>query len=151
MLNNLAVFMKKYTVVSSIAADFKCGIDVVWDKVTSLSDYKWRSDINYIEVLGKQQFIEYSNKGIKTYFKTTAFIEHKYWEFELENKNIKSLWKGVFSFKNGRTTVYFTEEITAKNIFLIPFIKSFIKKQQALYIRDLKRALYKKGSNRIPV
>lgn len=140
--------MKKYTVVSSIKADFKCGIDIIWNKVTSLSDYKWRSDINYIEVLGKYHFIEYSNKGVKTYFKTTAFIKHKYWEFELENKNIKGRWKGAFSYSNGKTTVLFTEEITAKNIFLIPFIKPYLKKQQIRYMQDLKRTLHKKGSNR---
>ncbi len=140
--------MRKYIVVSSIKAGFKCGIDTLWNKVTSLSDYKWRSDINYIEVLGKHQFVEYSNKGVKTYFKTTAFVKYKYWEFELENKYIKGRWKGVFSNKGGRTRIHFTEEITPKNIFLIPFIKSYIKKQQIAYIHDLKRELNKKGSNR---
>ncbi len=51
--------MKKYTVVSNIKADFKCETDILWNKITSLSDYKWRSDINYIEVLDKHHFIEY--------------------------------------------------------------------------------------------
>ena len=140
--------MKKYTVVSNIKADFKCETDILWNKITSLSDYKWRSDINYIEVLDKHHFVEYSNKGVKTYFKTTAFIKNKYWEFELENKNIKGHWKGAFLNNGSKTTIHFTEEITPKNIFLIPFIKSYIKKQQMIYIRDLKRALHKKGYNR---
>lgn len=66
----------------------------------------------------------------------------------MENKNIKDRWKGVFSYSGGKTTVHFTEEITAKNIFLIPFIKPYLKKQQIRYIQDLKHALHKKGSNR---
>ncbi len=68
------MFMKKYTVVSSIKADFKCGIDIIWNKVTSLIDYKWRSDINYIEVLGKHRFIEYSNNGVKTFLKQRLLL-----------------------------------------------------------------------------
>lgn len=44
--------------ISNIKAVFQQDIQKVWDKVTSLEDYTWRSDISKIEILNEQQFVE---------------------------------------------------------------------------------------------
>lgn len=39
---------------SNIHATFKCDIKKVWDIITSLKDYSWRSDLEKIEVLREE-------------------------------------------------------------------------------------------------
>lgn len=59
----------------------------------------------------------------------------------MENSNMKGHWIGVFSDKNGQTEIEFTEDITTKKLIMKPFAKFFLKKQQELYVSDLKKAL----------
>lgn len=49
--------------VSNIKAVFPCNIQEVWDIVTSLENYQWRSDLSRIEIVDKTQFIEYTKDG----------------------------------------------------------------------------------------
>ena len=46
-----------------------------------------------------------------------------------------------FKEENGMTEVDFTEDVKVKKFFMRPFVKSFLKKQQELYVSDLKKAL----------
>lgn len=129
--------------ISSIKAAFHCDIKKVWETVTSLENYTWRSDLSKIEVLNEKTFIEYSKDGYTTTFKITAVIPYQRWEFDIENDNIKGHWIGVFTQRDGKTEIDFTEDVTAKKIFMKPFVKSYLKKQQSQYIADLKKALSK--------
>lgn len=127
--------------ISVIKAVFQSDVQTVWDIVTSLENYQWRSDLSKIEILNENQFIEYSKDGFATTFTVTAFEPCKRWEFDLENNNIKGHWIGIFTDANGQTEIEFTEDVTAKKAIMKPFVKAFLKKQQALYISDLKKAL----------
>lgn len=127
--------------VSNVKAAFQSGVQRVWEVVTSLTDYAWRSDLSKIEVVSEHQFIEYTKEGYATTFTVTAKEPHKRWEFDMENDNIKGHWTGVFSQKGEGTEVDFTEDVTAKKLLMRPFVKAYLKKQQALYILDLKKAL----------
>ncbi len=63
--------------------------------------------------------------------------------FELENTNIKGKWIGIFNEKSdGQIELDFTEEIEANNILLKLLAKTYLKKQQKRYIKDLKKALF---------
>ncbi len=127
--------------ISNIKALFQSDIKNVWDIVTSLEKYQWRSDLSKIEVLNEKQFIEYSKDGFATKFTVTAFEPYKRWEFDMENSNMKGHWVGIFTEKNGQTEIDFTENVTAKKLIMKPFVKGFLKKQQNLYVEDLKKAL----------
>ena len=59
----------------------------------------------------------------------------------MENSNMKGHWTGIFSKKDGQTEIDFTEDVTVKNPVMKLFIKSYSKKQQAAYVRDLRKAL----------
>ena len=125
-----------------------CGCDCfgqekVWDVVTSFESYGWRSDLSKIEVCGQNQFVEYTKDGYATTFTITVTEPLKRWEFDMENDNMKGHWVGVFSYINGETMIDFTEDVTAKKIVMRPFIKAFLKKQQAAYVADLEKALLK--------
>ncbi len=127
--------------VSNIKAIVNSNIQKVWDTVTSLENYQWRSDLSKVEVLSEKQFIEYTKDGFATKFTITACEPYKRWEFDIENSNMSGHWTGIFTEKDNVTEIDFTEDVTAKKIIMKPFVKSFLKKQQSLYVSDLKKAL----------
>lgn len=127
--------------VSEIKAEFDKNIEEVWNIVTSLEKYQWRSDLKNIEILNSSQFIEHTKEGYATTFTITKTKVHECWEFDMENNNMKGHWSGVFLEKNGSTDIIFTEEVFAKKLLLRPFVKIFLKKQQKQYIDDLRKAL----------
>ena len=127
--------------VSKIKAVFANDVKDVWNVVTSLENYQWRSDLNKIEVINDKQFIEYTKDGYATTFTITTVEPLERWEFDMENSNIKGHWTGVFSFQNGHTEIEFTEDVTVKKFIMKPFAKSFLRKQQELYVSDLRKAL----------
>jgi len=47
----------------------------------------------------------------------------------------------LFTYDNEKTIVEFTEDVTAKKFVLKPFAGMYLKKQQAIYMADLKKAL----------
>lgn len=127
--------------ISNIKVTFPCDVKTVWDIVTSLDNYSWRSDLSKITCLNEKQFIEYTKDGFETTFTVTCREECKRWEFDMENDNMKGHWTGIFSFHDTLTTIDFTEDVTAKKVFMKPFVGLYLKKQQAAYIQDLQKAL----------
>lgn len=124
-----------------IKVSFQTDIQRVWDTVTSLTNYSWRSDIDKIETVSENKFIEYTKEGYSTEFIVTACEPCRRWEFDMENGNMKGHWTGLFSQKEGQTEIEFIEFAEAKKVFMKPFVKGYLKKQQLRYIEDLKRAL----------
>ena len=127
--------------ISNIKAVLQSDIHKVWEIVTSVDNYTWRSDLSKTEVLNANQFIEYTKDGYATTFTTTVTEPYRRWEFDMENDNMKGHWIGLFIQKGGQTEIDFTEDVTAKKIFMRPFVKSYLAKQQALFVSDLKKAL----------
>lgn len=131
--------------VSRANAIFRKDIESVWAVVTSLKDFSWRSDLCRVEILDENQFIEYTTQGYATTFTTTVYELCKRWEFDMENGNMKGHWTGIFTQTNGHAKVELIEDVTAKKLILKPFVKAYLKKQQALYIRDLTRKMESLG------
>lgn len=129
--------------VSNIKVLLDSDITNVWEIVTSLDKYEWRSDLDRIEVKNEKQFVEYTKDGFATTFTITNSIPCERWEFDMENENMKGHWVGVFSKKDSHTEIDFTEEVYAKKLIMKPFVKAFLKKQQAQYVTDLKKELQK--------
>ncbi len=127
--------------VSNMKAVFQSSIQKVWDIVTSLENYQWRSDLSKIEIINEKQFIEYTKDGYATTFTITVSEPYKRWEFDMENSNMKGHWTGIFTEIDGQTEIDFTEEVTAKKLLMKPFVKAYLKKQQELYVSDLRKAL----------
>ncbi len=127
--------------VANIKAVFESDIQKVWETVTSLEKYEWRSDLSKIERIDEKQFVEYTKEGYPTAFTTIVMKPYERWEFVMENDNMKGHWIGIFTEQDGKTEIDFTEKVTAKKWFMKPFVKAFLKKQQAQYVSDLKKAL----------
>jgi len=127
--------------VSNIKTVLSADISKVWDVVTDVENYSWRSDLSRTELLEKNQFVEYTKEGYPTTFTITSSVPYERWEFDMENSNMKGHWVGIFTPKEGKTEIEFTENVTVKKIFLRPFIKRYLRKQQALFVSDLRKAL----------
>ncbi len=127
----------------NIKAVFDCDVQKIWNVVTSLNNYEWRSDLSRIEIISDSQFIEYTKDNYSTTFNITKTNPCQEWEFDMENSNMYGHWTGIFTEKNGKTEIDFTEEVFAKKAIMRPFVKAYLKRQQARYIADLKKALEK--------
>ncbi|MDU4801157.1 MAG: SRPBCC family protein [Clostridium butyricum] len=128
--------------ISNVKATLQVDIERVWQIVTSLYDYSWRSDLSKIEILedGKK-FIEYTRSGYATTFTITTFEPMKRYEFDMENDNMSGHWIGLFSKIDGKTEISFTENIIPKKWIMKPFVGMYLKKQQDTYISDLRKAV----------
>lgn len=126
---------------TTIHATLDCDIHSVWQAVTDLSRSDWRSDLKKIEIVDENTFIEYTKKGYLTIFTVTAKEPEKQYEFDIKNSNMTGHWTGIFIDDGVRTRIEFTEAVTVRNPLMRLFAKGYLKKQQALYVSDLKKFL----------
>ena len=130
---------------SKINSVFPYPVQTVWNIVTDLEGYQWRSDLSRVEVLSPQQFVEHTKDGFATTFTVTVCHPCRRLEFDLENGNLSGHWTGEFTERDGQTEIAFTEDVTAKKLFMRPFVKSYLKKQQMQYVADLRSACEKRA------
>ncbi|WP_262122440.1 polyketide cyclase [Anaerococcus sp. Marseille-Q5996] len=104
--------------VANIKVTLNCPIEKVWDKVTDLRDFGWRSDTKDIKIIDDKNFVEITKDWIETNFKVIECTKHQCWSFEIENANIKGTWIGKFYSNGDKTTLDFTENIISKNLYL---------------------------------
>lgn len=127
--------------VSNIKAVIQGDIHKVWETVLNVAGYAWRSELSKTEIVSEKQFIEYTKEGYPTTFMVTLVEPYKRWEFDMENSNMKGHWIGIFTQKGAETEIDFTENVTAKKFIMKPFVKSYLRKQQAQFVLDLQRAI----------
>ncbi|OOM77605.1 polyketide cyclase [Clostridium sp. BL-8] len=127
---------------STITATFKANIKEVWEVVTNNNKYDWRSDLSKIDVsIDGNSFTEYTKGNFPTKFNITLKKPYERYEFDMTNKNMNGHWIGVFSPLNNGTQIEFTEKVSVNNPIMNFFVGLYLKKQQALYIADLKKEL----------
>lgn len=130
--------MKKATIISN----FNSRLEDVWKVVTDNTAYTWRSDLRKIKISDDEKsFIEITRDGFETKFTITLKKPYERYEFNMENKNMTGHWIGIFSKDGSGTKIEFTEEVETTNPIMNLFVKSYLKKQQATYVADLKKAL----------
>ena len=123
---------------SNIKALIPSVLRQVWDFVLDIENYAaWRSDLSKTEVISDKQFIEYTKDGYPTTFTVTLVEPYRRWEFDMENSNMKGHWTGIFTARGDETEIYFTEQVEAKKLLMKPFVKSYLKKQQAQFVADM--------------
>lgn len=127
---------------STITAIFKTDIKTVWEVVTNNNKYEWRSDLSKIEVSkDENSFTEYTKDNFPTNFSITLKKPYERYEFDMTNKNMNGHWIGAFRSINNGTQIEFTEEVSVNNPVMNLFVGLYLKKQQSLYIADLKKEL----------
>lgn len=128
--------------ISNIREIISSDIHKVWKAVLAVDKYStWRSDLSKTEIINEKQFIEYEKNEYATTFTVTVVKPYKRWEFDMENSNMKGHWVGIFTSRGTDTEIDFTENVIPKKWFMKPFVKSYLKKQQAQFVLDLKKVL----------
>lgn len=123
-------------------AEFGNSVDKVWHVVTNHEECSWRTDIARTEVsTDKNVFTEYTKGDFATKFTVTLKIPHERYEFDMSNANLSGHWTGIFTKKNGRTVFELIEEVNVLKVWMRPFAKGYLKKQQKKYVADLRKAL----------
>ena len=128
-------------IVSSITAVLPYPPERVWAAVTDLDHWQWRSDLSRLERMGEDAFTEYGQGGFPTYFTVTDRRPPSLWAFDIENANLTGRWTGEFQPEGADTRVTFTEHIAPKKAWMRLFAKGYLRRQQARYLEDLRRAL----------
>lgn len=128
-------------IVSSMDAAVPQSPEAVWAVVTDLDHWQWRSDLEGLERTGPDTFVEYGRGGFPTYFTVTCCQEPVKWMFDLDNANMTGKWIGEFQAVPEGTKLTFTEYLTPKKWWMKFLVKGYLRKQQARYFADLKRAL----------
>ena len=127
---------------STITATFKSDIKKVWEVVTNNNKYEWRSYLSKIDVSADgNSFTEYTKNNFPTKFNITLKKPYERYEFDMANKNMKGHWIGTFIPVNNGTQIEFTEKVSVNNPIMNLFAGLYLKKQQSLYIADLKKEL----------
>ena len=127
---------------SNIKALIPSDLRKVWDFVLDIENYgTWRSDLSKTETINEKQFTEYTKDGYPTTFTVTLVEPYRRWEFDMENSNMKGHWIGVFTNRGTETEIDFTECVDAKKLLMKPFVKSYLKKQQAQFVADMRKTL----------
>ena len=128
--------------ISNIKTVIPGELHKVWDVVLDIENYAvWRSDLSKTEVISDKQFIEYTKDGYPTTFTVTLVEPYKRWEFDMENENMKGHWIGIFTDKGDETEIDFTELVESKKLLMKPFVNSYLKKQQARFVADIRKEL----------
>ena len=128
---------------SSVTVHFPCPVEQVWQVVTNLSRTAWRSDLARVEILDETHFVEHTKSGHATNFTVTGCAPPRFWAFTMENGNMSGSWEGIFEAAEGGARLHCTETVNAKRWWMRPFVPGYLKRQQRLYLDDLRRELQK--------
>lgn len=128
---------------SKVTVHFSCPVERVWQTVTDLSNTAWRSDLKRVEVLDESHFVEHTKSGYATNFTVTACEPLRRWAFTMENGNMSGSWEGIFETAEDGTWLHCTETVNAKRWWMRPFAPGYLRRQQRLYLDDLRRELQK--------
>lgn len=128
--------------VSNLKSVLPSDVHKAWSVVTTASEYpRWRTDLSRVQILGPEAFLEYTADGYVTKFTIVRAKPGQLWELEMDNANLHGRWVGRFRQRGLATVVDFTEYVSVKKVWMKPFVKGYLKKQQAQFITDLRRAI----------
>ena len=128
-------------IVSTATALMPYSPERVWAVVTDLDRWQWRSDLSRLDHIGDDAFTEYDKTGFPTHFTVTDRRPTSLWAFDVDNANLTGRWTGEFRQEGGGTRLTFTETVTVKKPWMRLFAKGYLRRQQARYLADLRRAL----------
>ena len=126
---------------SKVTVQFPCPVEQVWQTVADLAHTAWRSDLAWVEVLDETHFVEHTKSGYATNFTVMACEPFRRWAFTMENGNMSGSWEGIFEAAEGGTRLTCSETVNAKRWWMRPVVPGYLKRQQKLYLDDLRREL----------
>lgn len=129
--------------ISRVTVRFPCPVEQVWHVVTDLTHTAWRRDLARVEVIDETHFVEHTKNGYATNFTVTICAPLCRWAFTMENGNMSGSWDGFFEAVEGGARLHCAETVNAKHWWMRPFVPGYLKRQQKLYLDDLRSELQK--------
>lgn len=86
-------------------------------------------------------FFRQNKNSLGEFQKIVSICEEKPFYFVVVTHPMTGHWIGVFTERGDETEIDFTECVKAKKWFMKPFIKSYLRKQQAQFVADIRKAL----------
>lgn len=131
--------------IAETRVEFAAAPSEVWQIVTNLQDYAWRSDLQSLTVVedGKA-FVETNHRGLATMLRITELSPYRRYALSLENRRFTGDWLGVFREKvGGGVTLQLRLRVRVRNPLLRVLAVFFwnLRKYQAAYLADLQRAV----------
>lgn len=126
---------------SNVTVCFPCPAERVWQTVTDLTRTAWRSDLARVEIIDETHFIEHTKSGYATNFTVSICEPLRRWAFTMENGNMSGAWTGIFEAVESDTRLTCTETVNAKHWWMRFFVPGYLKRQQKLYLNDLRKEL----------
>lgn len=68
----------------------------IWQVVTDLTNWQWRSDLSDCTITGEHGFIETPKKGKPVRFRITRLEQSYIWEFHMDSPTLTGTWQGTF-------------------------------------------------------
>ncbi|MBV7390795.1 SRPBCC family protein [Enterococcus alishanensis] len=127
---------------STIKWKIPANVERVWEIVTNNQDVRWRSDVEHLEIISENVFIEHFKGGGQTKFTIVAKEANQLYAFQMGNKFFQGEWVGRFEEVSSEETVLnFSEQLDIKNpiIYVLSFFMMNLKKMQRTYMEDLQR------------
>ena len=135
--------------VAKRKAKIAAPIEVVFNKVTEISNQQWRSNVEKVEVndltYGQEVWTETPKKGPPIKFRTKLKSPVSRFEIEIiDNPQFGGNWVGTFvPVGANETEIEFTEKAIALGIFpkLLSYLFYDIDASVETYIEDLRKAM----------
>ena len=115
--------------------------ELVWDLVTSLTDWSWRSDITGCRAVGPAAFEETAGRGEPTAFAIVDKVPCARYAFTMENSAMTGRWEGLFASDGEGTALTFTQEVEVKRPLQRLAAPAYLRRRQRRYLRDLEAYL----------
>lgn len=121
-------------------------VEEVWNVITDNDNYQWRSDLDRIEKIEEDVFVEYTKNNFPTRFKITKKDTTARYEFDIENVNLTGHFTAMLkAISDTETKLTLIEEIEVNHFFMKLFAKKYLQKQQQRYVEDLQKELNAKN------
>ena len=120
-------------------------IERVWALITAYDNYtSWRSDLKRVDVVAGRFFMETTKDNKRLMFTITRSEPCSLLCLDMKNDVLWGSWTGRLSEDKAGTIIEIIEEVYTNKLLLRPLLKGYLKRQQAIFIEDLKRVLNKK-------
>lgn len=114
----------------------------VFKVITDNEKYKWRTDLEKVEIIDEMHFKEYAKGGYITEFSITNVIPNERYEFDLKNNTMKGHFIAELKeINSNETELKLVEQIEANSVIMKLIVKTYLKKQQESYVKDLQTEL----------
>ena len=123
-------------------AELPCPVERVWQVVTDLEQWEWRSDLGrLLAAPDGRTFVEYDWDDRPAYCRITAFAPCYWYALDVVSEETVGRWEAFFTRKGRGTKLELSIEVRGKNVVADLRVLAELRRRQRKYIEDLRMEL----------